>query len=128
MSTPKLVRVQEKGQVTLPTAIRRKLGLRKGDLVAVVETDGGVLITPQRLVAAADLERIGEALRGGLTLDEVLAVGRELQDAAWDRVHQVQDRTAAVDPDQGLADVTAEVQAYRRERNEERSGRTKRRR
>lgn len=43
---PRLVRVQEKGQVTLPADMRRHLGLKKGDLVAVTPTDGGVLIKP----------------------------------------------------------------------------------
>jgi AbrB family looped-hinge helix DNA binding protein len=43
---PKLVRVQEKGQVTLPAEVRRKTGLKKGDLVSVTTTDDGVLITP----------------------------------------------------------------------------------
>jgi len=32
------VRIQEKGQVTIPTKIRKKLNLRKGDLVTFVET------------------------------------------------------------------------------------------
>ena len=32
------VRVQEKGQVTLPADVRKRLGIKKGDLVAFVET------------------------------------------------------------------------------------------
>ena len=63
MATTKLSRVQAKGQVTMPPEIRRKLGLEKGDLVAYVETDRGVLITPQEVVAMDALDRIGEALR-----------------------------------------------------------------
>ena len=42
----RLVRIQEKGQVTLPADIRKRLGLKKGDLVAVEGTPEGVLITP----------------------------------------------------------------------------------
>jgi AbrB family looped-hinge helix DNA binding protein len=42
MNDRKLVRVQEKGQVTIPTEIRKKLGLKRGDLVAVMETPDGV--------------------------------------------------------------------------------------
>ena len=45
-SKQRLVRVQEKGQVTLPAEMRKSLGLKKGDLVAVTSTDGGVLIKP----------------------------------------------------------------------------------
>jgi len=76
----KLVRVQEKGQVTLPTEIRRKLGLKKGDLVAIVETPDGVLITRQEVVAAQVLDQIGEILRErGLSLEELIDSGREVR-------------------------------------------------
>jgi len=72
----RLVRVQEKGQVTLPVDVRRKLGLKKGDLVAVVETDGGVLITPQEAIAMNALDRIGEVLRAqGLSLEDLIESG-----------------------------------------------------
>ncbi|MFN8526193.1 MAG: AbrB/MazE/SpoVT family DNA-binding domain-containing protein [Chloroflexota bacterium] len=74
----RLVRVQEKGQVTLPTEFRRRLGLKKGDVVAVVETPDGLLITPQEAVAVRALERIGAALKEqGLSLDELIDAGRE---------------------------------------------------
>ena len=80
MSTPerKLVRIQEKGQVTLPTEMRKKLGLKKGDLVAMIETDEGVLITPQQVLATRALDRIGAVLREqGLSLEELMESGRE---------------------------------------------------
>ena len=74
----KLVRVQEKGQVTLPSEVRERLGLKKGDLVAVTETAEGVLITPQQIVATKALDRIGEALKEkGLSLEELIESGRE---------------------------------------------------
>ncbi len=47
----RLVRVQQKGQVTLPAAIRRELNLKEGDLVAIENTDLGVLITPQTIIS-----------------------------------------------------------------------------
>ncbi|MBI2888108.1 MAG: AbrB/MazE/SpoVT family DNA-binding domain-containing protein [Chloroflexi bacterium] len=74
----RLVRVQEKGQVTLPTDVRKKLGLKKGDLVAVIETEEGVLITPQQVVATRALDRIGSVLREqGLSLEQLMESGRE---------------------------------------------------
>jgi AbrB family looped-hinge helix DNA binding protein len=76
----KLVRIQEKGQVTLPADIRRRLGLKKGDLVAVVETPEGVLITPQEVVATRALAEIGDALKEqGLTLEEMIERGRAIR-------------------------------------------------
>src|SRR6266487_3455290 len=75
-----LVRVQEKGQVTLPTELRRKLGLKKGDLVEVTETPQGLLITPQEVLAQTALDEIGAALRErGVTLDELIESGREIR-------------------------------------------------
>jgi len=77
---PKLVRVQEKGQVTLPADVRRRLGLKKGDLVSVTQTTEGILITPQEVLAMKALDQIGEALRAkGLTLEELIESGREIR-------------------------------------------------
>jgi AbrB family looped-hinge helix DNA binding protein len=78
MQDRKLVRIQEKGQVTIPTEIRKKLGLKRGDLVAVMETPEGIFITPQQVLAATALDRIGDILKDkGLSLDELIASGRE---------------------------------------------------
>lgn len=78
MAERKLVRVQEKGQITLPADARRRLGLKKGDLVAVLETAEGVLITPQEVVATKALDRIGAILRQqGLSLEDLIESDRE---------------------------------------------------
>lgn len=91
---PKLVRIQEKGQVTLPADVRKRLGLKKGDLVAVVETPDGVLITPQEVVATKALDRIGDALREqGVSLDELIESGRNIR---GDLIRQ----QYGIDPDQ----------------------------
>lgn len=80
MARRNLVRVQEKGQITLPTELRRRLGLKKGDLVEVVETAQGLLITPQEVLAARALDEIGAALRErGVTLEELIESGREIR-------------------------------------------------
>jgi AbrB family looped-hinge helix DNA binding protein len=80
MNDPKLVRMQEKGQVTIPTEIRKKLGLKRGDLVAVTETPDGVFITPQQVVATKALGSIGDILKEqGLLLDELIASGRDIR-------------------------------------------------
>jgi AbrB family looped-hinge helix DNA binding protein len=80
MNDRKLVRMQEKGQVTIPTAIRKKLGLKRGDLVAVMETPDGVFITPQQALATTALDRIGDILKDqGLSLDDLIASGRDIR-------------------------------------------------
>jgi AbrB family looped-hinge helix DNA binding protein len=73
-----LVRVQEKGQVTIPSEIRRKLKLKKGDLVVFVETEAGVVIKPAEILVSGALEEIGRALEAkGIDLEELLERGRE---------------------------------------------------
>ena len=78
--TAKLSIVQEKGQVTIPAEIRQRWGLKKGDLVAFVETEQGVLISPQEVVAMSALDRIGKALQErGISLDEMMETGRDVR-------------------------------------------------
>jgi len=80
VQTLKLSAVQEKGQITIPAEIRRKWGLKKGDLVAFVETEQGVVISPQEVIAMGALDQIGQILREkGLTLEELIESGREIR-------------------------------------------------
>ena len=48
MQQVRLAVVQKKGQVTIPIELRRKLGIEEGGVVAFVETEDGVLISPIR--------------------------------------------------------------------------------
>jgi AbrB family looped-hinge helix DNA binding protein len=80
MLTPVPVRVQEKGQVTLPRAVREKLKLKKGDLVTFVETPEGIVIKPAAIVANEALDEIGAALKAkGIKLEDLLERGREIR-------------------------------------------------
>ena len=73
-----VVRIQEKGQVTIPSVIRRKLKLKKGDLVVFVETEAGVVIKPAEILVSDALDQIGRALEAkGIDLDELLERGRD---------------------------------------------------
>jgi AbrB family looped-hinge helix DNA binding protein len=79
-----LVRVQEKGQVTIPASVRKRLGIKTGDLVAIEETAEGVLITPQAVAAIDALDAIGDALREqGLTLEDMIESGREIREELY---------------------------------------------
>lgn len=80
VTNPKLSKVQEKGQVTIPVEIRRKWDLKKGDLVGFVETEEGVLISPQEVIAMEALDKLGEMLKEkGITLEELIESGREIR-------------------------------------------------
>ena len=48
-------RIQEKGQVTIPLHIRKKLNLKCGDLVVFVETEAGVIVNRASVVAPDEL-------------------------------------------------------------------------
>ena len=79
-ATLKLSRLQKKGQVTIPVDIREKLGLKEGDLVAFIETDQGIMISPREAIAMDALDRIGDALgESGVSLEELIESGREIR-------------------------------------------------
>lgn len=74
------VRVQEKGQVTIPLEIRRKLGLKKGDLVTFVETEQGYVLLPAEIVVGEALQEIGRALKEkGVTYAQLMKRGRKIR-------------------------------------------------
>jgi AbrB family looped-hinge helix DNA binding protein len=86
------VRVQEKGQVTIPLEIRKRLKLRKGDLVTFIETKQGVLIQPAEVVVGAALDEIGRALKEkGLALEELIDRGREIRGRLIEEEYNLRD-------------------------------------
>lgn len=94
MSRSNLVRVQEKGQVTLPVAVRDELGIKRGDLISVSITPEGVLLIPQRAVAAALLDKIGVSLTSqGLTLDDLIESGRAERDDLLCKMYGIEPNT-----------------------------------
>ena len=75
------VRVQAKGQVTIPTKIRRKLNLKKGDMVSFVETDEGVLMKPAEVIMKEALQEIGDALKAeGITLEQMMERSHKIRE------------------------------------------------
>jgi AbrB family looped-hinge helix DNA binding protein len=67
-----LVRVQEKGQITLPRAIRDELGIKKGDLVSVEVNGRAASIVPQMVISGERMRQIEEEiLASGITLEEM---------------------------------------------------------
>jgi len=80
MAAVKVSRLQKRGQVTIPMEIRQRLGLEEGDLVAFVETVGGVVISPQEVVPAETLEKMESYFQQrGVALDELFAFAARLE-------------------------------------------------
>lgn len=80
MHTLKLSTMQDKGQVTIPVQLRRKYGLKKGDILTFIETENGILIAPRKVVAMKALDMIGEALKEqGVTLEDLMENGRKIR-------------------------------------------------
>lgn len=76
----RLGRVQQRGQVTIPVEMRRKLGIEEGGVVAFIETENGVLISPQEVLATDALDRVGKVLKErGISLEELIESGREIR-------------------------------------------------
>ncbi len=72
MSIP-VARVQEKGQVTIPLEMRRKLNLKKGDLVVFMEMDEAIVISPAELTVSKALDIIGRRLGNkGIGLEQLM--------------------------------------------------------
>ena len=89
------VRVQEKGQVTIPLGIRKKLKLKKGDLVTFIETRQGVIIQPAEVVVGAALDEIGRALKEkGLTLEDLIERGRAIRGELIEEEYSLRDALA----------------------------------
>lgn len=82
MQDRRLVRIKQKGQLTLPARMLKDLGLKEGDMVEVEQTpQGQIVITPQEVIAMRALDEIGMALKEhGLSLDELIVSGREIRD------------------------------------------------
>jgi AbrB family looped-hinge helix DNA binding protein len=76
--TYQAVRVQEKGQVTIPSEIRQKLGLKKGDLVVFIETEHGYIIKPAALVTTKAPKMVGQVHREMLvTFQDLVEWGKK---------------------------------------------------
>ena len=88
------VRVQEKGQVTIPTKLRKKLNIKKGDTVMVVETKDGLLIKPAEVVLTEALDEMGKALKAdGVTLEQWNKRGREIREKLLEEMYGIKDES-----------------------------------
>ena len=83
-----LAKVTTKGQVTIPIAIRKRLGIKDGDKLLFVEKPDGVVVMNPTMMA---LEKIGMAFEGeaerlGLENDDdVVAMIKEIRKENWEK-------------------------------------------
>ncbi len=98
----KFSKVQSRGRVTIPVEIRRKLGLKKGDLVAFVETEDGILIVPREAV-----------VRESVAPHEACARTKPEREAFSATVREIQAANEGADPEQVMRDVVAAQRAVR---------------
>ena len=79
--TKKMFTIQENGQVTIPMALRKRYGLKKGDVVVFEETEDGLLISLKESMAMKLLDDIGNGLKAkGITLEELIESGRNARE------------------------------------------------
>ena len=77
--------IQENGQVTLPIEFRRRYNLVKGDAVVFKETEDGLLISPKEALIMKLLDEIDDGLKArGITLEELIASGRDIRQEIYD--------------------------------------------
>jgi AbrB family looped-hinge helix DNA binding protein len=76
------MRITSKGQVTIPKAIREKLGVKPGDEVEFVEVDGQISVRPIGKVDAA-AERLAAFERYLDGLKEMRAKGLLAEEDWW---------------------------------------------
>jgi len=85
-----LAKVTSKGQVTIPVAIRKRLGIKDGDKLLFIEKPDGVVMVNPTMMA---LDKIGKAFDGeaerlGLENDDdVVAMIKEIRRDRWENDH-----------------------------------------
>ena len=59
-----LIQIREKAQITIPSRIRKELGIKKGDYLEIIKEDDKIVITPKILVdkVSVNLSAKGEEM------------------------------------------------------------------
>ncbi|MHB1325842.1 MAG: AbrB/MazE/SpoVT family DNA-binding domain-containing protein [Thermoleophilia bacterium] len=83
--------IRNKGQITLPAKLRRKLGLEEGDFVEIEETPEGILLKPRKLIDADQSYFWNEEWQKG-----ELAADRDIEGGRYEVFDDVDDLIAAL--------------------------------
>jgi AbrB family looped-hinge helix DNA binding protein len=82
-----MARISVKGQVTIPIAIRKILGLKEGDKVVFAEKDGNIVLLNSNRIAFEEFQRdmAGEAKRVGWENEnDVVDYCKEIRRELWE--------------------------------------------
>lgn len=85
-----LAKITMRGQITIPVAIRKKLGVKDGDKVIFVEENGRIIIENASMIALKNAQNSfsGEAERLGLkTEQDVVDLVKEVRREVWEENH-----------------------------------------
>ena len=89
-----LAKITMRGQITIPIAIRKKLGVKDGDKVIFVEENGRIIIENASMIAFKNAQNAfsGEAERLGLkTEQDVVDLVKEVRREVWEENHACND-------------------------------------
>jgi len=92
-----IAKITSKGQVTIPIAVRKRLGLKDGDKVLFLERPEGVVMVNPTMMALEKIGRAfeGEAERVGLeTEEDVVAMIKEIREERW-ALEEAQDQATS---------------------------------
>jgi len=82
-----IAKITNRGQITIPIDIRKKLGVREGDKIVFIEDQNHIIIANAAKIAFANLSAgfEGEAARLGLeTEQDVVALVDEVREQMWE--------------------------------------------
>ena len=79
------IQLRDKGVITLPISLRRKYGLRPGDVFTLVELgDGAFTLTPKVSKVAALGDKVSEILQeAGVSVEDVLLTLNEERESYY---------------------------------------------
>lgn len=84
-----VVQIRDRWQMTLPADVRRRLGLRKGDVFTVLQVGDTVVLTRKKLVVPELADKIAQIMaEDGVTLDDLLN-DLDKQRASYNREYHV---------------------------------------
>ncbi len=68
-----IVKIRERGQLTIPAELRNELGLTENDALNMIKVGDALILTQKRLVGDALSQKMNKAMKKkGLTLDDLL--------------------------------------------------------